>query len=309
MLRSVDFFSAAQVVRALRAIAVSDKALVMLQAHAATPNRAMSRLELARSVGRVSVNVSNSVYGTLATKLAMAIDPTLRSEWKPERGPQSDFVMFLNRAPRRWTSPSEGENDPWVFVMRDTFARALDELGIAAYTPLDPALERALTDGSTNDDESDPLDPPPSIAAFDIDDAEGELESLMETEREAVILARLGQGIFRDELLAMWDGQCSVTGSKVKAALVASHIKPWRDSSNDERLNRFNGVLLTGTLDRLFDAGLITFEGDGYVRISRHLPRSECEILHVSPSMRLRMVAPQHAEFLAYHRENIFVDA
>lgn len=288
---------------------MSDKALAMLGAQASAPNRAMSRIELARSVGGTSVNVSNSVYGTLATKLATAIDPTLRSEWKPDSGAQSDFVMFLNWAPRRWTHPSEGETDAWVFVMRETFARALDELGVAAYTPLEPEIARKLGTVPIAEDVPDPLDPLPSIAAFDIDDATDDLDSLMETEREEIILARLGQGIFREELMNLWTGRCSVTGTSVKAALVASHIKPWRDATNPERLNRHNGLLLVGTLDRLFDVGLIPFEDDGTIRISRHLPQQEYEVLNLTPAMSLRMVSPEHRQFLAYHREYIFADA
>src|SRR5688572_27752801 len=80
---------------------------------------------------------------------------------------------------------------------------------------------------------------------------QGELSVLSETERESVIKARIGQGIFRKQLLEMWEG-CAVTGVKLPQVLRASHIKPWRDSSNSERTNRYNGLLLLPQYDVLF---------------------------------------------------------
>jgi hypothetical protein len=39
--------------------------------------------------------------------------------------------------------------------------------------------------------------------------------------------------------------QCRITGVDNPVHLVASHCKPWRDSTNEERLNGENGLLLT----------------------------------------------------------------
>lgn len=83
---------------------------------------------------------------------------------------------------------------------------------------------------------------------------------LSETERQALIKARVGQGYFRDELIARWGG-CSVTGCDEVGVLIASHIKPWSEcSTRAERLSPDNGLLLTPNLDKLFDRKLITFE-------------------------------------------------
>lgn len=65
-------------------------------------------------------------------------------------------------------------------------------------------------------------------------------ENLPETTREAVIQSRIGQGLFRTDLIEFWQG-CSVTDCKHIELLRASHIKPWRDSSNAERLDTYNG--------------------------------------------------------------------
>ena len=55
------------------------------------------------------------------------------------------------------------------------------------------------------------------------------------TEREAFTKARLGQGLFRKRV-AQLEPCCRVTGLARQEFLVASHIKPWRDCSNSERL-------------------------------------------------------------------------
>lgn len=82
---------------------------------------------------------------------------------------------------------------------------------------------------------------------------------LSTTEREALIQARVGQGLFRNRLLKRHGNACAVTGCKIKEILRASHIKPWRESDNTERLDVDNGLLLIPTVDALFDQGFITF--------------------------------------------------
>jgi len=44
-----------------------------------------------------------------------------------------------------------------------------------------------------------------------------------------------------------------ITGVNNLNHLLASHCKPWRDSSNEERLNGENGLRLTPSIDHLFD--------------------------------------------------------
>ena len=86
------------------------------------------------------------------------------------------------------------------------------------------------------------------------------VSTLSETEREALIKARVGQGAFRSSLIARWKG-CAVTGCTATEMLVASHIKPWsRCESPSERLGASNGLLLTPNLDKAFDRGFISFD-------------------------------------------------
>jgi putative restriction endonuclease len=82
-----------------------------------------------------------------------------------------------------------------------------------------------------------------------------------------LIKARIGQGAFRAKLIVLW-GSCAVTGYKDLNLLVASHIKPWSVSSNSERLDVYNGLLLVPNLDKAFDSGFISFKESGEIMIS-----------------------------------------
>lgn len=83
--------------------------------------------------------------------------------------------------------------------------------------------------------------------------------TIRETEKDALIRARRGQGMFR-ERVSLIESRCRVTGVENPVHLIASHCKPWRDSTNEERLDGENGLLLTPTIDHLFDRGFIGFE-------------------------------------------------
>lgn len=146
------------------------------------------------------------------------------------------------------------------------------------------------------------------IAADAIDDIESashDLEAANPTTRTALIEARIGQGKFRDDLLFYWGG-CALTGCSVSTALTASHIKPWRDSSNQERVDPYNGLLLLGTFDLLFDDGLITFDDTGRLIVSNYLPLHERQALALNQEPRLRRIESQHIAYLAWHRQHVF---
>ncbi|PHQ59425.1 MAG: hypothetical protein COC10_13400, partial [Sphingobium sp.] len=101
-----------------------------------------------------------------------------------------------------------------------------------------------------------------------LDDIHAVLPSLLETEttRKAIIDARVGQGQFRENLINHWL-TCAVTGATNPLLLRASHIKPWKESSNNERLDSFNGLLLSANLDAAFDSGLISFDNSGKIML------------------------------------------
>lgn len=132
-----------------------------------------------------------------------------------------------------------------------------------------------------------------------------DLAPVTATEREAITKARFGQGRFRDALLEAWKG-CSVTGLFLPSILRASHIKPWRISTNTERLDPFNGLLLLPQYDALFDAGLITFSAKGSILLSRTLSSMHLPLLGIDTKSRLRVVHEAHKPYLSYHRTHIF---
>ncbi len=94
------------------------------------------------------------------------------------------------------------------------------------------------------------------------------------TEREATVRQRVGQSLFRDGLMALWGGRCAVTGLDVPELLRASHAKPWADCNDRERLDVYNGFLLSAHWDAAFDAGLVTVSPDGVMLASPALPDS-----------------------------------
>ncbi|WP_415894875.1 HNH endonuclease [Neptuniibacter sp. PT34_22] len=134
----------------------------------------------------------------------------------------------------------------------------------------------------------------------------GEFDALTQTEVEQVIKGRRGQGKYREGLVKLW-GKCSVTGCKQFELLRASHKKPWRDSSNEERLDPHNGLLLTPNLDALFDSGMISFDANGGVLISKSLDLETVEALALGLNTKLSMMPVETAKYLKYHREFIFL--
>ena len=142
---------------------------------------------------------------------------------------------------------------------------------------------------------------------------EAEIESdrqLLETEREALIVARRGQGLYKQRVMQI-EKRCRITDVTNPIYLRARHCKPWRDSSNDERINGENGLLLTPTMDHLFDRGFISFEDSGVLIIS--------PVAH-APSLNRMGVATDHIinvgtftqgrkQFLDYHRESVLLQA
>ena len=128
---------------------------------------------------------------------------------------------------------------------------------------------------------------------------------LSSTEREAIVKARIGQGRFRESLINYW-GTCAITSCGETKLLRASHIKPWAKSELKERLNLYNGLLLSPTLDACFDSGYISFDDKGGILISKRLTTNDAIALGVSPNMRLKRIATEHKEYLAFHRKHIF---
>jgi putative restriction endonuclease len=133
-------------------------------------------------------------------------------------------------------------------------------------------------------------------------------ESIPETDRAAVVLARRGQGLFKQRVMRI-ERACRVTGVSLETHLRASHCKPWRDASNDERLDGENGLLLTPTVDHLFDRGFIGFEGNGDLIVAPVASRESLLRMGVEVERLVNVgtFSEGQRRYLEYHRENVLL--
>ncbi|MBM6616984.1 HNH endonuclease [Bacillus suaedaesalsae] len=131
--------------------------------------------------------------------------------------------------------------------------------------------------------------------------------NISETEKKALVNARNGQGVYKNALLQTMM-QCPFTDISERFLLRASHIKPWAESDNTERLDGYNGLLLSPTYDVLFDRGMISFENNGKLLVSPLLSVDTREKLNLGEG-QFYHIANAHGfrnQYLEYHRRFIF---
>lgn len=131
---------------------------------------------------------------------------------------------------------------------------------------------------------------------------------ISQTEKEALIKARNGQGLFRDAVLNL-HGKCPFTGISNPRFLRAGHLKPWsKCESNEERLSPLNGIPLTPVADDLVDQGLVTFDSDGRAIFSPLLKIDEAAAMGIDATKeyRIKILDLGQEAYLNYHRTNIF---
>ena len=139
-----------------------------------------------------------------------------------------------------------------------------------------------------------------------------EIESnrtLVETERLSLIMARRGQGVFRQRVAAI-ERHCRLTRVERPGHLIASHMKPWRDCDHGERLDGENGLLLTPTIDHLFDRGFISFEDNGRLLISPVAHRESLMRMGIDAGQVVNVGAFSSGQkhYLDFHREEVFLE-
>jgi putative restriction endonuclease len=125
------------------------------------------------------------------------------------------------------------------------------------------------------------------------------------TTRTAIIQARNGQGPFR-QAVEQIESACRLTGVSEKPFLIASHIKPWRCSNDNERLDGHNGLLLSPHVDKLFDKGYISFSDRGAVLLAHQNVKAVMKNWQLRPDINVGSFTPKQKEFLDYHRDIIF---
>jgi putative restriction endonuclease len=132
--------------------------------------------------------------------------------------------------------------------------------------------------------------------------------SVRETDRESIIRAKRGQGLFKQRVIRI-ERRCRITGVIKLTHLLASHCKPWRDSSNDERLDGENGLLLTPSIDHLFDRGFIGFEDSGELIISpvAHRPSLQKMGVETETLVNVGSFTQGQKHFLDFHRNFVLL--
>ncbi|PYG79884.1 MULTISPECIES: HNH endonuclease [unclassified Pseudomonas] len=139
------------------------------------------------------------------------------------------------------------------------------------------------------------------------DEAEREIQlnqELAATEREQLVRSRVGQGTFRLQVLDR-EKSCRLTGVSDKRFLIASHIKPWKDCSNLERLDGNNGLMLAPHVDKLFDRGWITFLDDGELLVAD--PAKEVvSAWGLASGMNVGDFTVEQRGYLSYHRSEVY---
>jgi hypothetical protein len=198
-----------------------------------------------------------------------------------------------------------GVQSIYLTEVPDLFAEALigligPEATLIATRAIDPAVEIS-----------------PQTVNADLEVWEHHLESEVEndpriadTEREALIIARRGQGLFKERVMLI-EKRCRITTVSNTVHLRASHCKPWRDSSNDERLNGENGLLLTPSIDHLFDRGFISFENSGTLIVSpvAHRPSLNRMGVETEGVVNVGSFTEGQRQFLDYHRNAVLLRA
>ena len=121
------------------------------------------------------------------------------------------------------------------------------------------------------------------------------------TEILQLVKARRGQGVFRDNVSAL-GAKCRLTGVDDLRYLRASHIKPWRKSTDQEKIDGNNGLMLAPHIDMLFDGGLISFKNDGTLIISDQIEPSVLSAWGISPKLNVGVFSPKQCVYLEHHR-------
>lgn len=125
------------------------------------------------------------------------------------------------------------------------------------------------------------------------------------TQKQQLINARRGQGLFRANV-RLHEKSCRLTNVSDPEHLRASHIKPWKDSSDSEKIDGSNGLFLAPHIDHLFDRGFISFADSGKLLISAALASSIANSWAITDGINAGSFTEKQKCYLEYHRQNVF---
>jgi hypothetical protein len=123
-----------------------------------------------------------------------------------------------------------------------------------------------------------------------------------ETQKERFVNTRVGQGAYRKRIIHRWEYKCAVTGFDNLQVLVASHIVPWAQADDRQKLDVHNGILLSPTFDALFDRNLITFENSGRIILSNAIEKEAFVKIGITGIERIKNLSAYNHHYLDSHR-------
>jgi len=124
-------------------------------------------------------------------------------------------------------------------------------------------------------------------------------------EKRSLLGARLGHGVYRANVEQV-EGACRVTGVMDRRHLRAVHIKPWRDCSDAEKLDGYNGLMLSPHVAHLFERGYISFSDDGALVVSQTLNTRILKQWAITVPGQPRAFRSEQKPYLAWHREHVY---
>ena len=123
---------------------------------------------------------------------------------------------------------------------------------------------------------------------------------------EQLIMARRGQGIFRHNVRSI-ERFCRFTKITDPRYLRASHIKPWAESDDSEKIDGNNGLFLAPHIDLLFDSGFISFEGNGEVILSPWLNLDVYGRWQLAETKNVGKFNDKQKHYLEFHQKNVLL--
>lgn len=127
------------------------------------------------------------------------------------------------------------------------------------------------------------------------------------------VKCRVNQDFFRRTVLTSYGTACCFTGLSNPELLIASHIKPWKNSNDNEKTNPQNGLCLNALHDKAFDKGLVTITTDYSIIVSNSITdvcNGEAVEHYFVPLMGKRIRLPEKflpdKAFIEYHNDCIF---
>lgn len=219
--------------------------------------------------------------------------PVQFTELKSPIRPKDHIKVLAPTLPQKY-SPLRSNGDGLQSVY---LAEVPEPMAIVLRLLLGGQVEGILAEGG-------PFEPDKSVDDA-AEEAINQRADIPATSKQQLIKARRGQGVYRTNLEKL-EKSCRVTGITAMAHLRASHSKPWRDSTDEEKLDGANGLLLSPHVDHLYDRGYISFADDGQILVSAKLSPAIAKHWGLHLDGNVGSFTSAQRVYLAYHRGHVF---